>query len=125
MPGIDDIMRSAQEERKTKKAGVYKKSRQRREEEISRVEEAAAGSSQDEPESASSKEAAAYVKKESCSGAGRPSGNRTSKLTVTMEPDLRRKFKAYCAINELTASDVFEEWAKKTVQAWEKEHYPL
>lgn len=124
MPGIDDLMRSAQEERKTKKAGVYKKSRQRREEEISRVEETAAEGGTEDSEILSTK-ASSDTERESHKSAGRPPGTRTSKLTVTIEPDLRRKFKAYCAINELTASDLFEEWAKKLVREWEKDHYPL
>lgn len=120
MPGIDDLMRSAQEERKTKKAGIYKKSRQKREAEITRVE---ATDSIAETSEASSETPAPDT--EPHRGAGRPQGTRTSKLTITMKPDLRRKFKAYCAINELTASDVFEEWAKKLIETWEKEHYPL
>lgn len=119
MAGIDDLMRSAQEERKSKSAGVYKKSRQKREEEISRVEEA-----EDSADTLSSSSQETQQKPES-KRRGRPAGVRTAKLTLTMEPDLRRKFKAYCAINELTASDVFNRWADRLIRKWEKEHYLL
>lgn len=82
------------------KASVYQKSRKRREEEMSAVQDI---------QISNELSASTTMKNPNGKRVGRPlSSKKTGKMSIVMEPELRRKLKTYCALQGTTAADVID-----------------
>lgn len=85
----------------TKKAAVFQSSRKKREQEVSAMQDLQKQPAEIETSSSSADATAAKR-------VGRPPSDKTAKMSIVMDPDLRRKLKTYCAVYGTTAADVID-----------------